>query len=54
MRINESWLFKLIFLWQVEGSSLYLKEEFGNMSFWPNESGRFNSSSPLVRDFKFV
>lgn len=27
---------------QVETNSLYLKEEFGDMSFWPNESGRFN------------
>ena len=27
---------------QVEANSLYVKEEFGDMSFWPNESGRFN------------
>ena len=27
---------------QVETNSLYLKEKFGDMSFWTNESGRFN------------
>ena len=27
---------------QVETNSLCLKEEFGDMSFWPYESGRFN------------
>ena len=24
---------------QVETNSLYLKEEFGDLSFWPNEPG---------------
>ena len=27
---------------QVEANSLYLKEEFGDMSFWLNESERFS------------
>ncbi|XP_028412947.1 uncharacterized protein LOC114535826 [Dendronephthya gigantea] len=29
---------------QVEANSLYLKEEFGDLSFWPNEAGRFNTT----------
>ena len=29
---------------QVEANSLYIKEEFGNLSFWPNEAGRFNTA----------
>lgn len=27
---------------QVESNSLYLKEEFGDMAYWPNDGGRFN------------
>ena len=27
---------------QVESSSLYVKEEFGDMAYWPNDGGRFN------------
>ena len=29
---------------QVDTNSLYLKEEFGDLSFWPNEAGRFNTA----------
>ena len=32
---------KELFL-QAEANSLYLKDEFCDMSFWSNESGRFN------------
>ena len=28
---------------QVDTNSLYLKEEFGDLSFWANEAGRFNT-----------
>ena len=28
---------------QAEANSLYLKDEFGVMSYWPNHSGRFNA-----------
>ena len=31
-----------MYILQVEPSSLYLKEEFGDMTFWPTDSGRFN------------
>ena len=27
---------------QVETNSLYLKEEFGDITYWPTDSGRFN------------
>ena len=29
---------------QVDTNSLYLKEEFGDLSFWANEAGRFNTA----------
>ena len=41
-RIPRNILLRGTIFFQVESNSLYLKEEFGDMAYWPNDGGRFN------------